>query len=197
MSGEKRRLVVGVSGASGAPLALACLEELRRHPEWEVHLIVSASAAETLRWESSRSLEEMKALAHTCYETGNIGAGPASGTFRTEGMLIVPCSMKTVAGICCGYADNLLLRAADVTIKEGRPLVLVARESPLSAIHLRNLAELSRIPGVTILPPMMTFYNRPATIEEMTHHLVCKMLERFGIQPNGFRRWTGDAGEEG
>lgn len=197
MSGEKRRLVVGVSGASGAPLALACLEELRRHPEWEVHLIVSAGAAETLRWESSRSLEEIKALAHTCYETGNIGAGPASGTFRTEGMLIVPCSMKTVAGICCGYADNLLLRAADVTIKEGRPLVLVARESPLSAIHLRNLAELSRIPGVTILPPMMTFYNRPATIEEMTHHLVCKMLERFGIQPNGFRRWTGDAGEEG
>lgn len=197
MSGEKRRLVVGVNGASGAPLALACLEELRRHPEWEVHLIVSAGAAETLRWESSRSLEEMKALAHTCYETGNIGAGPASGTFRTEGMLIVPCSMKTVAGICCGYADNLLLRAADVTIKEGRPLVLVARESPLSAIHLRNLAELSRIPGVTILPPMMTFYNRPATIEEMTHHLVCKMLERFGIQPNGFRRWTGDAGEEG
>ena len=197
MSGEKRRLVVGVSGASGAPLALACLEELRRHPEWEVHLIVSAGAAETLRWESSRSLEEMKALAHTCYETGNIGAGPASGTFRTEGMLIVPCSMKTVGGICCGYADNLLLRAADVTIKEGRPLVLVARESPLSAIHLRNLAELSRIPGVTILPPMMTFYNRPATIEEMTHHLVCKMLERFGIQPNGFRRWTGDAGEEG
>lgn len=197
MSGEKRRLVVGVSGASGAPLALACLEELRRHPEWEVHLIVSAGAAETLRWESSRSLEEMKALAHTCYETGNIGAGPASGTFRTEGMLIVPCSMKTVAGICCGYADNLLLRAADVTIKEGRPLVLVARESPLSAIHLRNLAELSRIPGVTILPPMMTFYNRPATIEEMTHHLVCKMLERFGIQPNGFRRWTGDACEEG
>lgn len=197
MSGEKRRLVVGVSGASGAPLALACLEELRRHPEWEVHLIVSAGAAETLRWESSRSLEEMKALAHTCYETGNIGAGPASGTFRTEGMLIVPCSMKTVAGICCGYADNLLLRAADVTIKEGRPLVLVARGSPLSAIHLRNLAELSRIPGVTILPPMMTFYNRPATIEEMTHHLVCKMLERFGIQPNGFRRWTGDAGEEG
>lgn len=197
MSGEKRRLVVGVSGASGAPLALACLEELRRHPEWEVHLSVSAGAAETLRWESSRSLEEMKALAHTCYETGNIGAGPASGTFRTEGMLIVPCSMKTVAGICCGYADNLLLRAADVTIKEGRPLVLVARESPLSAIHLRNLAELSRIPGVTILPPMMTFYNRPATIEEMTHHLVCKMLERFGIQPNGFRRWTGDAGEEG
>lgn len=197
MSGEKRRLVVGVSGASGAPLALACLEELRRHPEWEVHLIVSAGAAETLRWESSRSLEEMKALAHTCYETGNIGAGPASGTFRTEGMLIVPCSMKTVAGICCGYADNLLLRAADVTIKEGRPLVLVARESPLSAIHLRNLAELSRIPGVTILPPMMTFYNRRATIEEMTHHLVCKMLERFGIQPNGFRRWTGDAGEEG
>lgn len=193
MRGERRRLVVGLSGASGAPLALACLEELRRHPEWEIHLIVSGGAAETLRWETNCSLEELKALAHTCYEMDQIGAAPASGTFPTEGMLIVPCSMKTVAGICSGYADNLMLRAADVTIKEGRPLVLVARESPLSAIHLRNLAELSRIPGITILPPMMTFYNRPATLEEMTHHMVCKMLERFGIQPEGFRRWTGDA----
>ena len=192
MSEEKRRLVVGLSGASGAPMALACLKELRRYPEWEVHLIVSAGAAETLRWETDCTLEELKALAHTCYEMDQIGGAPASGTFRTEGMLIVPCSMKTVAGICSGYADNLLLRAADVTIKEGRPLVLVARESPLSAIHLRNLAELSRIPGITILPPMMTFYNRPATIEEMTHHLVCKMLERFDIRPEGFRRWTGD-----
>lgn len=193
MSGEKRRLVVGLSGASGAPLALACLKELKRHPDWEVHLIVSDGAAQTLRCETDCTLEELKALAHTCYEMDQIGAGPASGTFPAAGMLIVPCSMKTAAGICSGYADNLLLRAADVTIKEGRPLVLVARESPLSPIHLRNLYELSKIPGITILPPMMTFYNRPATIEEMTHHMVCKMLERFGIHPEGFRRWTGHA----
>ena len=193
MSGEKRRLVVGLSGASGAPLALACLNELKRHPDWEVHLIVSDGAIQTLLCETNCTLEELKTLAHTCYEMDQIGAGPASGTFPTAGMLIVPCSMKTVAGICSGYADNLLLRAADMTIKEGRPLVLVTRESPLSPIHLRNLCELSKIPGITILPPMMTFYNSPATLEEMTHHMVCKMLERFGIHPEGFRRWTGHA----
>ena len=187
--GGVKRLIVGLSGASGAPLAVACLEELRRHPDWEVHLIVSRGAAETIRYETDRTLEEVKALAHVCHDMDAIGAGPASGTFRAQGMLIVPCSMKTVAGIHAGYADNLLLRAADVTIKEGRPLVLCARESPLSPIHLRNLSELSMIPGVTILPPMMTFYNRPVSVEEMTHHMVCKLLGRLGIEPDGFRRW--------
>ena len=191
MNGAKR-IVVGVSGASGAPLALACLQELRRHPDWEVHLIMSKGAERTLLWETDFTLEQVRGLAHTCYDIENIGAGPASGTFETQGILIVPCSMKTAAGIVSGYTENLLLRAADVTIKEGRPLVVVPREAPLSCIHLRNLTQLSQIPGVTVLPPVMTFYHRPISVEEMTHHLVCKMLERFGIKPYQFKRWTGN-----
>lgn len=120
-----------------------------------------------------------------------IGAGPASGSFRTAGMVIVPCSMKTIAGIHSGYAENLLLRAADVTIKEQRPLVLAARETPLSPIHLRNLQELSMMPGVRIIPPMMTFYHCPESIDEMVYHLAAKLLEPFGIEAKEYRRWTG------
>ena len=103
----------------------------------------------------------------------------------------MPCSMKTAAGICSGYADNLILRAADVTIKEQRPLVLAARETPLSPIHLRNLAELSRMPGVRIIPPMMTFYQRPETIDDMVRHMAARLLEPFGIETEGYRRWEG------
>lgn len=196
MNGVKR-IIVGISGASGAPLALACLQELRRHPDWEVHLIMSKGAEQTLLWETDFTLEQVRGLAHICHDIENIGAAPASGTFDTQGMLIVPCSMKTVAGIVTGYADNLLLRAADVTIKEGRQLVVVARETPLSCIHLRNLMQLAQIPGVTILPPMMTFYHRPASVGEMTHHLVCKMLGCFGIEPYQFKRWAGDENQKG
>ena len=106
-------------------------------------------------------------------------------------MIIVPCSMKTIAGIHSGYADNLVLRAADVTIKEQRPLVLAARETPLSAIHLRNLQELAMIPNVRIIPPMMTFYHMPESIEEMTYHIAAKLLEPFGIEAKEYRRWSG------
>ena len=113
------------------------------------------------------------------------------GSFQTEGMLIVPCSMKTIAGIHSGYADNLILRAADVTIKEQRPLVLAARETPLSAIHLRNLQELAMIPNVRIIPPMMTFYHMPESIEEMMYHIAAKLLEPFGIEAKEYRRWSG------
>jgi len=121
----------------------------------------------------------------------SIGACPASGSFKTKGMLIVPCSMKTLAGIHSGYADSLILRAADVTIKEQRPLVLAARESPLSTIHLRNLYELSMIQGVKIVPPMMTFYNRPKSIEEMMYHTAARLLEPFGIEAKEYKRWKG------
>ena len=118
-------------------------------------------------------------------------ACPASRSFKTEGMLIVPCSMKTIAGIHSGYADNLILRAADVTIKEQRTLVLAARETPLSSIHLRNMHELSQIQGVRIIPPMMTFYNLPKDINEMMYHIAAKLLEPFGIEAKEYRRWTG------
>ena len=130
-------------------------------------------------------------LADHVLEPGEIGALPASGSFRTEGMLIVPCTMKTVAGICAGYADNLILRAADVTIKEQRTLVLAARETPLSSIHLRNLYELSRIPGVRIIPPMLTFYHKPESIDDMVYHTAAKLLEPFGIEAKEYRRWKG------
>ncbi len=159
--------------------------------DYESILILSDSAKITLQQETKDTVEEIEALADQVCDTKDIGAGPASGSFRTEGMLIVPCSMKTVAGIHSGYADNLILRAADVTIKEQRTLVLAARETPLSAIHLRNLSELAMIPGVRIIPPMMTFYHQPENIEEMTYHIAAKLVEPFGIVAREYRRWTG------
>ena len=117
-----------------------------------------------------------------------MAASVSSGTFRTEGMIIVPCSMKTVAGIACGYSDNLILRAADVTLKERRKLVLLAREAPLSGIHLRNMLTLSQM-GASILPPMLTYYNNPQTVEDMTRHIVGKALSAFDLELPGFQRW--------
>ena len=152
---------------------------------------MTESARLTLESETTWKVEEVEALADHVLKPEEIGAGPASGSFRTAGMVIVPCSMKTIAGIHSGYAENLLLRAADVTIKEQRPLVLAAREAPLSPIHLRNLQELSMMPGVRIIPPMMTFYHCPESIDEMVYHLAAKLLEPFGIEAKEYRRWAG------
>ena len=129
-------------------------------------------------------------LAFRTHDIGNIGAAIASGTFETEGMAVVPCSMKTLAGICHGYAENLLLRAADVTLKERRKLVLVARETPLGLVHLRNMTALAEM-GVTILPPMLTYYQHPQSIEDMTTHIVGKIMREFRLEAPGFRRWEG------
>ena len=188
---EKKRIVVGATGASGLPILVECLKLIRMQPEYESWLVMSESARLTLKHETTLSVEEVEAYADHVLQTEDIGAGPASGSFRTEGMLVVPCSMKTVAGIYAGYAENLLLRAADVTIKEHRPLVLAARETPLSAIHLRNLYELSKLPDVRIIPPMMTFYHMPESIEDMVYHTAAKLLEPFGIEAKGYRRWNG------
>ena len=128
-------------------------------------------------------------MADHVYDLHDIGASIASGTFKTEGMVVVPCSMKTVAGIHSGYSDNLLLRAADVTLKERRKLVLVARETPLHTIHLRNMMELSQM-GAIILPPMLTFYNRPENIQQMVEHIAAKVLDIYGIESKKFRRWS-------
>ena len=169
----EKRIVVGASGASGMPLLMKCLEILRDSEEYRSLLVMSRSAK----------------LADEVLEQDNIGAGPASGSYRTEGMVIVPCSMKTAAGIVSGYTDNLLLRAADVTIKEKRPLVLAARETPMSEIHLRNLYELSRLSNVWIVPPMMTFYQKPESIDDMVTHLAAKLLSPFGVEVKEYRRW--------
>ena len=152
---EKKRLIVGATGASGIPILQKCLELIKEEEDYESWLILTKSGELTCKQESCLSVEVIKKLADYCLNPEEIGAEPASGSFKTCGMLVVPCSMKTVAGIRSGYADNLLLRAADVTMKEQRPLVLAARETPMSAIHLRNLYELSMIPGVHIIPPML------------------------------------------
>lgn len=187
----RKRIVVGATGASGFPVLIECLKLINLDPDFESYLILTDSAKLTLTHETDYSVEDLYKLADCVCEPDEIGAKPASGSFRTEGMLIVPCSMKTLAGIHSGYADNLLLRAADVTLKEQRPLVLAVRETPLSAIHLRNMQELAMIPGVHIIPPMMTFYIRPKEIAEMTCHIAAKLLEPFGIEAPGYRRWEG------
>ena len=189
---DKKRIIVGISGASGMPLALELLRQLQgRREKIETHLLYTDGAVQTLRRETGQKPEQLEKMADYVHDNHNIGAAPASGSFRTDGMIVVPCSMKTVAGIASGYSDNLLLRAADVTLKERRRLVLVTRECPLSSIHLRNMYELSMMPGVRIIPPMMTFYHRPENMEEMIYHIASKLLEPFGIEGKEYRRWTG------
>lgn len=163
----KKRLVVGISGGSGIPLATELLSQLRKMEEIETHLVYTRGAEITAAQESELSMGEIRALADVVYDNKDIGAAIASGTYRTAGMVVVPCSMKTVAGIHSGYTDNLLLCAADVTLKERRKLILVARECPFNTIHLRNLYELSQM-SVEILPPMLTYYNHPQTVADCT-----------------------------
>ena len=187
----KKRIIIGATGASGMPLLIQCLKLIRQDPDFESYLIPSASALLTLSQETGMTREDLARLSDHVLDPQNIGAGPASGSFKTQGMVIVPCSMKTVSGIHSGYTDNLVLRAADVTLKEQRPLVLAARETPMSAVHLKNLYELPMIPGVRIMPPMMTFYSRPKTIDDMVYHMAAKLLEPFGIEAKEYRRWNG------
>ncbi|NLJ79828.1 MAG: UbiX family flavin prenyltransferase [Firmicutes bacterium] len=186
----KKRLVVGISGASGAIVGIELLATLKAHRDWETHLVITGGGEITISQEAEYDLEAVQALADVVHPIDNIGATIASGSFETEGMVVVPCSMKTVAGIAGGYSDNLLLRAADVTIKEQRKLVLVARESPLSTIHLRNMLLLAE-QGVVILPPMLTYYNLPSVIEDLNYHIIGKILDQFGIPLKEFRRWEG------
>jgi len=189
---NKKRIVIGISGASGALLGINMLEILREYPEWETHLVISRGAELTIADETEYSLEQVKKLSDKVYDINNIGDSIASGSFKTEGMVIIPCSMKTLAGVASGYSDNLLLRAADVTLKENRKLVLVARESPLSLIHLRNMIDCLQA-GAVILPPMVTYYNKPLSLEDMNFHIIGKMLDQFGIEVPGLKRWGEDS----
>ena len=183
----KRRILIGISGASGAPLAVALLRELAELPI-ETHVILSDCGEITLRHECGMSREELSGLCTRLYENSDYGAGPASGSFQTIGMAVIPCSMKTLAGVVSGYCDTLLLRAADVTLKERRPLILVPRESPLSTVHLRNLCEASRL-GAEIVPPVPAWYNHPKTIDDVNRQIAHKVLSRFGL--GEVPEWTG------
>ena len=185
------RLVVGVTGATGAPIAVRVLELLHAMPEVEVHLVMSRWAVSTLELETGLAAADLNALADVHYRTGDQAAAISSGSFHTDGMVIVPCSMKTLAGIRTGYADTLIARAADVTLKERRPLVLVPREMPLSEIHLDNMLALSRM-GARIVPPMPAFYTRPKTIDDLVDHIAMRVLDELGLEsPHGGPRWEG------
>lgn len=186
---QHKKIIVGISGASGAPIAVELLRQLQQ-TDVETHLIITKAGESTISHETGLSSLQIKQLVHTTYDNDNIGSAVASGSYKAHGMIIVPCSMKTIAGIHSGYSDNLLLRAADVTLKEQRKLVLVARECPLSSIHLRNMYELSQM-GAVVLPPVLGYYNNPQNIEDITRHIVGKILDQFEIQSEYFCRWEG------
>lgn len=181
------RLVVGISGATGAIYGIRTLEALRDSPV-ETHLIMSTWARKTIVAETGRNPDDVAAMADHAYQEDNQAARLSSGSFITAGMLIAPCSMKTLAAISYGHADNLIQRAADVSLKEGRKLLLLVRESPLHAIHLENMLRLARI-GVVIMPPVPAFYARPRSLDEMVDHTVGRALDHFGVELNLVRRW--------
>lgn len=184
-----KRIIVGISGASGAPLALDVVRALHA-AGMEVHLVATRGGEMTLAHECGLHARDLAPYCAAVYDSADIGAAIASGSFRTRGMIVVPASMKTVAGIACGYSDNLLLRAADVTLKERRRLVVVPRECPLSSIHLKNLLELSQA-GAVVLPTVISCYSKPGSVQEMLHHLTGKILDLFDLEAEDFRRWTG------
>lgn len=189
MSGAiaRRRLIVGISGASGVVLGVRALE-LLRDAGVETHLVVTRAAALTIGYELERSLAEVRALAHSVHPVSDVGAAIASGSFRTDGMLIAPCSMSTLAAIAAGTCDNLLTRAADVVLKERRRLVLLARELPLHLGHLRNMVAVTEM-GAIVTPPVPGFYARPQSLAEMIDHTVGRALDLFDIEVPGVTRW--------
>ena len=185
----ERQMILGVSGASGAVLAWYTANALK-YQGVELHMVVSDAAARTWEMETDRPLSDLTNLADKLYDNSNSAAAIASGSFRTMGMLIVPCSMKTLAGIVTGYADNLLLRAVDVCLKEGRKVVLCPRETPLGKVHLRNLCAAADL-GCVIVPPMLSFYSGQKTVQDQIHHIVGKLLMQFDLDYPAFRAWEG------
>ncbi len=184
------RLVVGISGSSGAIYGIRLLEALRRIPDLETHLIISAAGKRTILEETDYPVKDVEALAAQVYDNRDIGAALASGSFRTVGMVIVPCSIRTVSALANCYAETLMHRAGDVTLKEGRPLIVVVRETPLHVGHLRQLLTLAEVGGV-ILPPMPAFYHRPKTLDDIVNHTVARVLDRLGIPHELGAEWTG------
>jgi 4-hydroxy-3-polyprenylbenzoate decarboxylase len=186
------RLIVGITGATGAIYGVRLLERLREAGV-ETHLVISRWGARTLLHETRWSRERAEALATASYAPADMGAAISSGSFRTDGMIIAPCSAKTLAAIAHGFGDNLIHRAADVVLKERRRLVLTVREAPLSDIHLENMLKLSRM-GAVMLPPMPAFYNHPQTIDEIVDHTVARILDQFGLEVETSVRWSGEMG---
>ena len=185
-----KRVVVGISGASGSIYGVRLLEQLRKDPATEVHLVVSASGKRTLLEETSYTLRQVEALAHLVYEDRDIGASIASGSFRTAAMIIAPCSIKTLAALASCHADTLIARAGDVTLKEGRPLLALVRETPLHVGHLRQMLAFAEMGGI-VFPPVPAFYQKPRTLDDIVAHTVARVLERLGLSHEPVPEWTG------
>ena len=189
------RLIVALSGATGSIYGIRLLECLR-DAGVETHVVISRWGVRTLLHETSYSKEQVEALATTAYAAGDMGAAISSGSFKTDGMIVAPCSAKTLAAIAHGVGDNLVHRAADVILKERRKLVLAVREAPLSDIHLENMLRLSRM-GAVVLPPVPAFYTKPQTLDDVVNHTVARLLDQFGIESPGLARWAGEMGTGG
>jgi flavin prenyltransferase len=187
-----KRIIVGISGATGTIYGIRLLEVLRDVKGVETHLVLSPAARRTLALETDLSVEQVEALADRVYKPGDIAAAISSGSFRAAGMVVAPCSIKTVSGIAISYSDNLLLRAADVTLKDRRPLVLLVRETPLHLGHLKLLVQVAEM-GAVVMPPMPAFYHRPSSLEEVVDQTVNRALDMVNIELDHdlFPRWQG------
>jgi 4-hydroxy-3-polyprenylbenzoate decarboxylase len=189
MNPEAKRIIVAITGASGVILGIRTLE-LLKSAGIETHVIISRAARETICTETDWKVKTVEALASEIYDPRQIGARIASGSFVTQGMLVVPCSIKTLSGIANSYANNLIVRAADVCLKEGRPVILAVRETPLHAGHLRLMAQAAQS-GAVIFPPVPSFYDHPQSIDEIVTHLAGRLLLRLGIENDQYSRWEG------
>lgn len=184
-----KKLIVGISGASGAIYAIRFLE-LLKELKIETHVIISKSANLTIQSETNYSIKYIQSISDFVYNPSNIGARIASGSFQTDGMVVLPCSMKSLSAIANGYEDNLLVRSAGVILKEQKKIVLVIRETPLHAIHLENMLKLARY-GVSIAPAVPAFYNRPNTIDDLVRHSLVRILDLFNLNTSIIKRWDG------
>lgn len=184
------RIIVGITGASGVVMGYHLVSALKQHEECEIHLVVTEGAQKTWELESDVPMADLVAMADFVHSDKNLAASISSGSFKTEGMIVCPCSMKTLAGISAGYACNLLVRAVDVCLKEERRVVLVPREMPFGKIHLRNMVTAADM-GCSIVPPLLTFYNGAETMEDQINHIVGKVLRLFGLEHEKFVPWKG------
>jgi len=182
------RIIVGITGATGTVYGMRLMEMMRTDPDLEIHLVMSRSAKLTLKMEHDTDPARLLSLAHVVHEVTNIGASISSGSFRTKGMIIAPCSIKTMSNIAMGNTGDLLSRAADVVLKEGRKLVIAIRETPLHAGHLESLLKLARL-GAVIFPPVPAFYNRPKTLQDIVDQSCMRMLDHFGFDMHTAPRW--------
>jgi 4-hydroxy-3-polyprenylbenzoate decarboxylase len=195
MAERPRRIVVAITGATGATYGVQLLKRLHATAGIESHLVISDAATLTLHQELGLQRRDVEALAHVVHRNRDIGASIASGSYQVDGMVVAPCSMKTLAAVAHGFSDNLVTRAADVILKERRRLVLMVRETPFNLAHLRNMTAVTEMGGI-IFPPLPSFYHRPATIADMVEHTVDRVVDLLGIENAQAARWSGMKGEQ-